>query len=337
MEIQVTPSSLVEILDTVLIPAKRPGFIWGKPGVGKSAIMAQLAAKRAGWKFLDFRLLIRDSVDVRGVPFVDEKTGRTMWAVPAEFPKDGEGIWFLDELNAAHPQVQAVAYQLVQDRAIGEYKLPDGWVVMAAGNNDEDGAVTHRMASPLRSRFVHLNLEVSLPDWLRWASSHDIHPMVIGFLNFRPELIHQFAKTEKAFPCPRTWEFVSDIMKMSPSEKIELPLIAGTVGQGAAIEFLAFARLYRGLPDIGAILQNPKTAPIPASTDMQVYYAIAAALGRRATVANFGAVVTYLDRLPLVEFNVMAVRDAISRLPELMSTKVFTQWCHTHQDVNLGA
>jgi hypothetical protein len=321
----------------LLIRAKRPGMVWGKPGIGKSAIIAMLATLRTGWQFLDFRLLIRDAVDMRGVPFVDDKTGRTMWAVPAEFPKEGKGIWFLDEINAAHPQVQAVAYQLVLDRAIGEYKLPDGWVILAAGNNEEDGAVVHRMPSPLRSRFVHLDLEADLDDWCDWALKAGIESVVIGFLRFKPELLHQFVKTDRAFPCPRTWEFISHIVKEAPDPSVEHALFEGTIGKGAAAEFSAFIRLYRELPNIDAIIKDPAKAPLPKGGDISVYYAVAAALGRRADIKNFGAIVTYLERFPDVEFNVMAIRDAMRRNAELRSLPAFTTWCHKHADVTLGA
>lgn len=323
-------SLLAEALD-LLVRVKQPGMVWGKPGVGKSMIMAQLCSTRGSdWQFMDFRLLIRDAVDMRGVPFVDEKTGRTMWAVPAEFPKAGtKGIWFLDELTAAHPQIQAVAYQLVLDRAIGEYKLPDGWVVMAAGNYEEDGAVSHRMPSPLRSRFTHLDLVVDLNDWCTWAAGAGIAPEVIGFLRFKPALLHDFNKGDRAFPCPRTWEFVSNIYKARPNQSVEHALYVGTVGMGAAIEFSAFCRLWRQLPDIDSLIAAPTTSALP--TELSVLYAVSAALAQRATIKNLKAIMVYLERLPQVEFAVMCVRDIMVRTPNLAKTVAFGQWCDKYQ------
>lgn len=329
-------TDLIKALD-ICIDIKRPVMVWGSPGIGKSRIMAEVATKRKGWKLLDCRLLIRDVVDMRGVPFVDPETQQTKWAVPAEFPTEGKGVWFLDEINAAHPQVQAVAYQLVLDRAIGEYKLPDGWVVMAAGNNESDGAVTHKMPSALRNRFLHLDLEADLDDWVKWAAGADIHPMVIGFVRFKPSFLHAFDKNAKAFPTPRTWEFVSDIVKAGADPSVEDALYQGLVGVGAATDFSAFVRLYRQLPDIDLIIAEPTKARVP--TELGALYAVAAALGKRATPKTFANIVTYLERLP-VEFNVMAVTDMVSRLgTELASNQAsrahFTTWAHTHSDVML--
>jgi hypothetical protein len=277
---------------------------------------------------------MRDTVDMRGIPFVD-KDGRTRWAVPAEFPKPGtKGIWLLDEANAAHPQVQVVAYQLTHDRMVGEYPVPDDWVVVLAGNYESDGAVVHKMSSALSSRVIHLDLEADLDDWCAWAGKNGIEPMVIGFVRFRPELMHQFDKKDRAFPCPRTWEFVSDIIKAKPDPSVENALFEGTIGKGAAAELSGFVRLYRELPSIDDLIANPKTAKLP--TEIAAKYAVAAALGRKANVKNFANVITYLERLPEVEFNVMAVKDAVARDTELRSTAVFGRWCQAHSDVTLG-
>lgn len=209
------PSHIARAL-TTLLPTRQPVFLWGPPGVGKSQIVAQTAAG-LGLDLIDIRAVLLDPVDLRGLPQIDAD-GRTHWRAPAFLPAGGQGVLFLDELNAAPPLVQAACYQLILDRALGEYQLPDGWTVLAAGNRDQDRAVTHRMPSALANRFVHLEIEAHLEDWVAWATCCGIRPEVISFLRFRPSLLHDFdpAVASRAFPTPRSWQFVSVMLAGSP-------------------------------------------------------------------------------------------------------------------------
>jgi MoxR-like ATPase len=172
-----------------LVAAKQPVFIWGGPGIGKSAIVRHLAAESA-LPLQDVRALLLDPVDLRGLPFLGQD-GRSKWATPEFLPQGGSGILFLDELNAAPAMVQASCYQLVLDRKLGEYTLPEGWAITAAGNRDSGTTVTTRMPTPLRNRFVHLQFEVDLQDWSQWAIEAGIRPEVIAFLRFRQELLRK--------------------------------------------------------------------------------------------------------------------------------------------------
>src|SRR5258705_1979645 len=174
-------------LRTLMLGEKQPVFIWGGPGIGKSAVVRQLATDMA-IPLQDVRALLLDPVDLRGLPFLGQD-GRSKWATPEFLPQDGSGILFLDELNAAPAMVQASCYQLVLDRKLGEYNLPDGWAIVAAGNRDSDRAVTTRMPSPLRNRFVHLEFEVDLQEWSEWAIQAGIRPELIAFLRFRQDLL----------------------------------------------------------------------------------------------------------------------------------------------------
>jgi len=196
-----------------LVAERQPVFVWGGPGLGKSALITQLAATLE-IQLQDVRALLLDPVDLRGLPYLSE--GRSKWATPDFLPKHGEGILFLDELNAAPAMVQASCYQLVLDRKLGEYELPDGWSIIAAGNRDSDRAVTTRMPTPLRNRFVHLELEVDMQEWCEWAIRAGIRPELIAFLRFRPELLSAFSRDDNAFPSPRSWEFVSRILNSIP-------------------------------------------------------------------------------------------------------------------------
>jgi len=317
------PSAISQAL-RVLVAARQPVFIWGAPGCGKSAVTRQLA-EALKVPLQDVRALLLDPVDLRGLPFLGSD-GRSKWATPDFLPQDGEGILFLDELNAAPAMVQASCYQLVLDRKLGEYTLPEGWAIIAAGNRDSDRAVTTRMPTPLRNRFVHLEFEVDAQEWSEWAIQAGIRPEVIAFLRFRPELISQPDKDAHAFPSPRSWEFVSRILDSLDSQSnpsLEHELIAGAVGTGPATEVSAFLRTFRELPSIDAILLNPLREPVPENTAAQ--YAVASALARCASDTNFDRICLYLNRLP-TEFRVLCVRDATLREPAIRSTAGFVKF-----------
>ena len=151
-----------------LVEQKVPTFLWGAPGIGKSSIVKQIADE-TGVGFIDLRLALMDPTDLKGIPFYDKDSHTALWAPPAFLPREGSGILFLDELNSAAPSVQASAYQLILDRKVGEYELPDGWAIVAAGNRESDRGVTYRMPSPLANRFVHFEMEVDVNDWRLWA------------------------------------------------------------------------------------------------------------------------------------------------------------------------
>lgn len=303
-----------------LMAARQPVFIWGPPGVGKSSLIAQLAIA-ASVSLQDIRALLFDPVDLRGLPYVVD--GRSKWAVPDFLPADGEGILFLDELNAAPAMVQAAFYQLVLDRKLGEYILPPGWVIIAAGNRDGDRAHTTRMPTPLRNRFVHLDFEVDAQEWSEWAIGAGLRPEVIAFIRFRPQLLSAFDRDANAFPSPRSWEFVSRILDSNPDSNVEHEMFAGTVGAGAATEFSGFLRMFRELPNIDAILLNPSGEPVPDAPAAQ--YAVASALAQRASDVNFERICLYLDRMP-TEFRVLSVRDATLRNPKIKYTAAYTKW-----------
>jgi hypothetical protein len=304
-----------------LIAAHQPAFIWGGPGIGKSSIVAQLAAS-LNLALRDIRALLLDPVDLRGLPFVSQD-GRSKWAVPEFLPADGGGILFLDELNAAPGMVQAAFYQLVLDRKLGEYTLPGGWIIIAAGNRDSDRAHTTRMPTPLRNRFVHLDFEVDTQEWSEWAIGAGIRPEVIAFIRFRPQLLSAFDRDANAFPSPRSWEFVSRMLDSGPDASVEHEMFAGAVGTGAATEFSGFLKMFRELPNIDAILLNPGGEPVPESPAAQ--YAVASALAHRASDTNFDRISLYLDRLP-TEFRVLSVRDATLRDQKIKYTAGYTKW-----------
>lgn len=314
------------------IKAKLPCFIWGSPGVGKSQVVKQVADE-LGLELRDVRAVLLDPVDLRGVPKIEGDTCN--WTIPGFLPRSGKGILFLDELNAAPPLIQAACYQLILDRRLGEYVLPDGWTIIAAGNRDTDRAVTTRMSSALASRFIHvLEFEVNLGDWIEWAMTHEILPELIAFIRYRPDLLMAFdpARNDKAYPCPRTWEFASRLLAAGIEPEIEYELLSGTVGAGAATEFIGFLRICRDLPDVDGILAEPAKSAVP--DDTAVLYALCGALARRVDPKNAKSAIQYANRLP-GEFSVLLVKDIIRLRPELLKSQVFIEWGVAHQDILL--
>ncbi|HWH57977.1 MAG TPA: MoxR family ATPase [Terriglobales bacterium] len=314
-------SSAISSALRTLVAARQPVFVWGGPGIGKSAVVRQLAASLEV-PLQDVRALLLDPVDLRGLPYLGSD-GRSKWATPDFLPQDGSGILFLDELNAAPAMIQASCYQLVLDRKLGEYTLPNEWAIVAAGNRDSDRAITTRMPTPLRNRFVHLEFEVDAQEWSEWAIQAGIRAEVIAFLRFRPEVLSLFDRDANAFPSPRSWEFVSRMLDSTPDRSIEHELFAGAVGTGAATEFSAFLRMFRELPNIDAILLNPLLEPVPENAAAQ--YAVASALARCASDLNFDRICLYLERMP-TEFRVLCVRDASLREPGIRHTPSYTKW-----------
>ena len=219
--------------------------------------------------------------------------------------------------------VQASCYQLILDRKLGDYTLPDGWAIIAAGNRESDRAVTTRMPTPLRNRFVHLELEVDVQEWSEWAVKSAIRPELIAFLRFRRKLLSAFDREANAFPSPRSWGFVSKILDGNSDDAVQHELFAGAVGSGAATEFSAFLKMYRTLPSIDGILMNPANAPVPEDPGAQ--YAVCSGLAHCASDTNFDRISQYLERMP-PEYSVFCVRDAAIRVPSICSTAGYVKW-----------
>ncbi len=321
------PSHLSQAL-LGLIPQQLPLHIWGPPGVGKSKVVAQ-AASQLGLNMIDLRAVLLDPVDLRGLPKVEN--GRTQWASPDFLPRDGNGVLFLDELTSAPQLVQAACYQLVLDRKLGEYVLPSGWSVLAAGNKAADRGVHFSMPAPLRNRFIHLDLEVDLDDWCNWALGSGIRAEVIAFLRFRPALLHEpGTREDNAWPTPRSWEFVSQLLSCACAAELEHDLLRGAVGEGAAGELTGFLRTFRDLPSIDEIFLAPDRTPVPDSP--AAMYAVATAIATRLNDRTVGRGLTYLDRMP-AEFRVLAVRDATQRDRLITKTPEFIRFASQHAEV----
>lgn len=312
-----------------LVKRKVPVFLWGPPGIGKSSIVSQVAKDR-DLGFIDLRLSLLDPTDLRGIPFFNAHDNSAVWA-KASFLPDGsikEGILFLDELNTAAPMVQASAYQLILDRKIGEYTLPDGWAIVAAGNRESDRGVVFRMASPLANRFVHLDMEVDLEVWQNWAKVNNIDPTIIAFTSYRPDALFAFntQSDSKAFATPRTWEYVNEILASIPDDDLVLDMISGAIGQELASAFLGFRSVASSLPNIDDILAG-KNISVPKENS--ALHILCTSLSLKITQETRATELANLLRYTLDlpgEFAVMIVQDLRQRGIDLDYVKTWPLW-----------
>ena len=267
-----TPQALVSSLTTIIANGvKLSLMIWGPPGVGKSSIVGQCAA-RNGLDLIDLRLSQLAPTDLRGLPVPVDNVSK--WYPPEFLPQDGHGILFLDEINMAPPAMQGIAQQLVLDRKVGSYVVPDGWFVWAAGNRKEDKASVFDMPAPLANRFVHLEVQPDFDSFKSHALRVGLDERILAFLAYRTNLLHQIDTRQPAWPSPRTWFMASEL------RSIGLP-IAAAVGSAAALEFEAFEAVYRKLPDLDTIAAGRKGAAFPE--EPSVRYAVTIGLAIRAT------------------------------------------------------
>ncbi|OHE09666.1 MAG: ATPase [Sulfurimonas sp. RIFOXYD12_FULL_33_39] len=319
-------TNLITVINS-LIEQRVPTFLWGAPGIGKSSIVKQIADER-NIGFIDLRLALMDPTDLKGIPFYDKDSHTALWAPPAFLPRTGEGILFLDELNSAAPSVQASAYQLILDRKVGEYELPDGWAIVAAGNREGDRGVTYRMPSPLANRFVHFEMDVHVEDWRLWAYKKEIDEKVISYISYRSEHLFTFdAKSDvKSFATPRSWEYVNKILKSRVSNELLLDTISGAVGREVAVSFLAFAKVMHKLPDINTILDNGSGE---YSDEVDVLYALSTGLVsaylKEGSDERLDNLLSYTMELKS-EFAVMIVQDLQRNGVRMEHSAVFKEW-----------
>ena len=344
------PAQILAILDGEFLSTEKghhtPVMLWGPPGVGKSQIIQEIG-QRHNAPVIDIRLSQMEPSDLRGIPFRSEST--VEWAVPAMLPDSkrhgNKGILFLDEITSAAPTVSAAAYQLILDRRLGEYRVPEGWAIFAAGNRQGDRGVTYSMPAPLANRFSHLEFETHLDDWVLWAYNNDIDERVIAFLRFRPELLFDFdpAHNPVAFPSPRSWEFAHRALKkFEHKTDLLLGALQACVGPAAGIELKAFVDNLDNLPDIDAITSGDESVPVPKETDLQ--YAVAAALVGRSIRAQdsdnaneaLGHILDYAGRFPQREMGVMLVSDMHRAIGEkIFAVPQFANWAKNVADVML--
>ena len=303
----VSPNRLKSML-VHTIARKRPMFISGPPGIGKSDIVAEVA-RMQNRPLIDIRLPLMEATDIRGLPYLREVTIRDAqgnvvlnehnvplseklftWSTPSDLPTDpnSRALVFFDEMSAAPPSVQAATYQVILNRKIGTYELPKDVVIVAAGNRVKDKGVAYNMPTPLANRFVHSTLHVDFDDWQEWAIKNRVHKDVVGYLTYQPNDLFDFdpRRESYAFATPRSWSFVSELLyergENGEYGETELPtdilgdLIKGTVGEGPAIKFMTYRKQAANLPRARDVLTAKVTSLKVKQID--VMYALTTAL-----------------------------------------------------------
>lgn len=258
-----------------------PICVHGSPGMGKTKIIED-CAKEMGVEFIPVMLAQIEPCDIKGLPVPNHETNTMDWYVNGTWPRDpnSKGILFLDEITAIDRSIAVAAYELILERKLGKlYKLPEKWLIVSAGNLTTDRAVAAPMSSALANRFMHFELENNSENWTKWALTHDIHPSVTGFIQFRPEyLFHMDGEIlDRGWPSPRAWERVSSMLHLygngHDNEHILRKIVYGLIGNRAGVEFMEFWKLNKKFDDVLVWLTNPD-AKIEIPEQQDVKYAI---------------------------------------------------------------
>jgi hypothetical protein len=309
---------------------QRPLFLWGPPGIGKSELVADITAELGG-HMIDLRLGQMEPTDIRGIPFYNKDNGKMDWAEPIDLPSEEFAaqypivVLFLDEMNSSAPSVQAAAYQLILNRRIGKYFLPKNVVLVAAGNRESDKGVTYRMPTPLANRFIHQEMKCDFSSWQEWAVNKNIHKDVVGYLSFAKQDLYDFdAKSaSRAFATPRSWTFVSELLEDDDSDDDTIMnLIAGTVGEGLAVKFMAHRKIAGRMPKPEDILAGKekeldvKEVSAMYSLVISMCYELKAAIERKVADKEFHSMAdnffAYMMKNFETELVVMGARIALT-------------------------
>lgn len=310
---------------------KRAVFLIGASGIGKSEVLYQTGVALGNLPVIDQRLSQMDSTDLRGVPSVLEH--RTHWNVPSFFPTEEtpNGILFLDEITSCPPSIQAAAYQLILERRLGDYKLPDGWMVVAAGNRMSDRGVTFQLAAPLLNRMTKIEVDTVLDDWIEHAAVIGVRPEIMAFLSDRADYLHKFDPKESGeqFPSPRGWVAASHKLDLNLDPALRVELLKGDVGQSAAVDFEQFLRVYETMPSLNQIFSDPDSVEVPAKLDVR--FCVTMGLAARMDKKNFANAWKFLQRMPK-ENQTLSVKLAYKRDNTLVQSPEFSQWALENQD-----
>ena len=340
---------------TVALQANIPIMLWGPFGIGKTQGLYQWANEH-NYIVIDVRLSQVEPVDLRGIPFKDAETGRTMWAIPSMWPDPDDHttqyIVFFDEINHGDQSTLSASFQAIQERMLGEYKFPDGCRFAAAGNRAKDRTYANELPTALKNRFIHLEITSSYEGFTEHAIKAGFHPLVVGFSRFKPKAINEAIEhgntdeeynrvaevlTHNAIATPRTMEMVSKLLYAATDPKTNQidydsirPLINGAIGEETAVKFHGYAQFYKDLPDIDKLIKNPSNFDVPENPGM--LYAICTALSARMNDKNVNNIVKYITRMGN-EYQAMCMKDALSRDISLLATPAFADWSDKNADI----
>ena len=328
----VSPKQLATLL-AAMIPARLPLLITGSPGIGKSDIIAE-SAQAANADFIVTHPVVEDPTDRKGIPWPDAATQSCLWLTDHTTKQlcstDRLTVWLMDDLGQASPSVQASHMQWLLNRGVNGHKLSPFVTMVAATNKRSDRAGVSGILEPVKSRFAAIvELQPDIDSWCQWAYAHSVSPMLIAFLRFRSDLLCAFQATADLTnsPVPRTLANLAKIEALSLPQELEAAAMAGSVGEGAANEYLAFRSMYKSMVNLDAILLNPDKAAIPTKPDQ--LYATAVGLAARANDTNFSRIATYATRLIVDaqrgEFAALMIRDCLRRDEKLQYTDTFVR------------
>lgn len=297
-------------------------MLWGAPGIGKTSLVGQVAAEM-GVGFKSVIAHLYQPVDVLGLPYVVD--GRCDYAPPTVFPdvqRDGpRGIFFLDELPNCVPAMQSAWGIVVLERSTKHYRFPPGWVIVCAGNRETDRAGASRLVSALENRLIHVAVEPSVDEFLTYAVQRGMHPSVPAFLQERPDMLLKFdpRSPERAFPSPRAWERVSDIMKLPLAEGPRTEMLKGAIGSGAAVEFIAFTRVFQDLPRLADVLSGTVDLSSIRRPDVMraVVYSVLAHAGDGSSFERVEQAASVATRLP-DEWAMLLIRRLYETAPNMV-------------------
>lgn len=325
---------------TAAIKTRIVPLLKGSPGTGKSQIVYQIAAAY-NLKVIDLRLSQCDPTDLGGFPAIFD--GKADYLPMQHFPIEGDPLpinpetklpydgWllFLDEMTSAPPAIQAASYKVALDRAVGSHPLHKKCAIVGAGNLETDGAIVHAMSTALQSRLLHLELVVDSNEWIEWAVTHNIDHRITSFIKFKPGSLYTFTAdhTDSTYACPRTWEFANRIMAITDiSDKDFLPLLAGTLSEGVAREFVGFCKIYQELVTPAQIIANPEGIKVP--TEPSVLFALTGSIAHNMDTKTSEAYMKFVSRLP-VEFQVVCLREVVRRNKTMLTNPAIQSWITT--------
>lgn len=340
--VKVTPQEAVDHIKDI-ISAKLVPMLSGDPGIGKSDIIDQIL-EFYNLKNLDIRLSQYDPTELNGYPSI--QNGRATHTPLEIFPIEGDPLpteqrpfgkgfdthtfagWglFFDEFNSSSLSVQAAAYKLILNHAIGSHKLHKRAISICAGNLASNNAIVNRMSTAMQSRLIHLELQVDVDQWVQWANKHTLDHRIIAYIQHVPTNLHNFDPdhNDKTFACPRTWEFASRLIKKTPGSLApKLPLLAGAISEAVAREFVLYTDVYTELPTIKEIEAHPTSIPI--SNEPGILFALSNMIAAWAKESNIEKLIQFVERLPL-EFGTITLQNLIYRNSEMQKNKFVGRW-----------
>lgn len=325
--------SLKHLLSRGLVP-----MVHGSPGIAKSAVIKQVADNN-NLKLIDLRLSQCTPEDLLGLPTFNENKTKASYAPFTMFPLEDEPLpsdydgWllFLDEVNSASLSVQSAAFKLILDRMVGQFSLHKRVAIVCAGNKATDKGITNRISTPMQSRLIHLDLDVDVDAWLEWANKEDIDSRIISFIKFKNNALYSFDPNhnDKTFPSPRTYEFLSKIIKgiTTFNEAME-DIIHGTIGKGVGIEFITFSRIYLTLPKFSEILNGKYRVP----SEPSILFVIAEMIVNKANKSNLDSLSNFINKMPK-EYQVIIYKDLAKQGDEMINHPVLEEWIEDNTEV----